>query len=210
MPINDDEIDLYCRLMEEIKRRMNVIRGCLDGRINILYQATTIECAALQLRKILELIALSSLVAHKKEYAKQYPKFASNWHAGRILSDIEKINSDFYPKPLKEVLSARPGIKRDLIDMEDGFLTKSEFIVVYDSLGDILHARNPFSMPHDYGKFKNLITDAITKIINLLNTHQIRLYKSSDFLLVHMKEDIDDKVHAYIFTPASDEDVFQI
>jgi hypothetical protein len=106
--LSDDEIKLYCDLMEEVKKRTSEIKGCFDGRVNNLYQATTIECAALQLRKILELIALSSLVAHKKEYAKQYPKFASNWHAERILRDIEKINKDFYPRPIKEVLSARP------------------------------------------------------------------------------------------------------
>jgi len=202
--LSEDEIDLYCRLMEEVKKRTSVIKGFLDGRINNIYQATTIECAALQLRKILELIALSSLVAHKKEYARQYPKFASNWHAERILRDIEKMNKDFYPRPIKEVLSARPGIKTDLIDMEEGFLTKNEFILIYNSLGDILHSRNPFSMPPDYGQFKSLISDTIGKIINLLNIHQIRLYKSQDFLLIHMKEDRDDRVHAYIFAPVNE------
>jgi hypothetical protein len=76
--------------------------------------------------------------------------------------------------------------------MEDGFLTKNEFITVYNSLGDILHAKNPFSTPPEYGQFKILISDTIGKIINLLNTHQIRLYKSPNFLLVHMKEDRDE------------------
>ena len=207
MSLDADEIDLYCRLMEEVKRRTSVIQGCLGGQINILYQATTIECAALQLRKILELIALASLVAHKDEYARQYPKFASNWHAERILRDIEKINKDFYPRPITEVLSVRPGIKTDLVDLEDGFLTKKDFISAYNSLGDILHARNPFTTPSDYGHFNNIVSDTIGKIIKLLNKHQIRLYKSPNFLLVHMKEKNDDRVHAYIFAPKDSHDV---
>ena len=184
--------------MEEVKKRTTVLQGLLDGQINAIYPATSIECAALQLRKILELIALGSLVAHKDEYAANYENFASHWHAERILRDIGKINPDFYPRPMREAPSTRPGIKMDLIDIKDGFLTKDDFISTYNELGGILHAKNPFSSKIEYGRSKDLIREAIGKTVILLNSHQIRLLKSQDFLLVHMKEK-DDRTHAYIF-----------
>jgi len=196
-----NEIDLYCNLMDEVKKRTAVVQGFLDGQINALYTAATIESAALQLRKILELIALGSLVAHEEEYTMSYQNFASHWHAARILRDIGKINPDFYPKPVMEVPSKRPGIKNELVDIKDGFLTKEDFISTYSALGDILHAKNPFASQTDYGRFRSLIEETIGKIILLLNSHQIQLYKSPDFLFVHMKEDRDNKVHAYIFAP---------
>jgi hypothetical protein len=65
-----NEIDLYCNLMDEVKKRTAVVQGFLNGQINAFYPAATIESAALQLRKILELIALGSLVAHKEEYTR--------------------------------------------------------------------------------------------------------------------------------------------
>jgi hypothetical protein len=200
-----DDFDLYCNLMEEVKKRTIVLQGFLDGKINAIYPATTIECASLQLRKILELIALGSLVAHKKEYAKNYKNFASHWHAERILSDIEKINPGFYPKPIREVPSIRPGFKTDLTDIKDGFLTKNDFISTYSALGDILHAKNPFALQTDYRRSKDLIKEALGKTIVLLDTHQIQLFNSPNFLLVHMNEDRDDRVHAYVFGPKSNE-----
>jgi hypothetical protein len=187
--------------MDEVKKRTAVVLGFLDGQINALYPAATIESAALQLRKILEPISLGSLVAHKEEYTQSYQNFASHWHAARILHDIGKINPDFYPKPVKEVPSERPGIKNDLVEIEDGFLTKEDFVSTYSALGDVLHAKNPFASQTDYGRFRDLIRETIGKIITLLNSHQIRLYRSPNFLLVHMKEDRDDRVHAYVFAP---------
>ena len=64
------DIVLYCDLMEEIKRRMSVIDFYLSGGGHALFEPTTIESIGLQLRKILELIAMASLVTNKKEYSK--------------------------------------------------------------------------------------------------------------------------------------------
>jgi len=65
------DIDLYCGVMEEIKRRSAVVGSFLNGKSSTIYKATSIESACLQVRKILELIALASLVANKTEFASQ-------------------------------------------------------------------------------------------------------------------------------------------
>ncbi len=67
METNDtSSLDLskYCELMEEVKRRTDVVKHFLAGPQHALYRATAIECMCLQIRKILELVALGSLVAN--------------------------------------------------------------------------------------------------------------------------------------------------
>lgn len=55
------DIDAYVSIMEEIKRRTNVVHSLLSQKITLVYPATQIEIMALQIRMILELIALASL-----------------------------------------------------------------------------------------------------------------------------------------------------
>ena len=200
-----DDIDLYCNLMQEVKKRTAVLQGFLDGQINAIYPTISIECAALQLRKILELIALGSLVAHREEYAANYNNLANHGHAERILRDIGKINPEFYPKPMRGFPSIHPGTNIDLMDVKDGFLTKNDFISTYSALGDILHAKNPFALQTDYGRSKDRIKEAIGKTVVLLNTHQIQLFNSPNIWLVNMKEDRDERVHVYVGAPKSKE-----
>lgn len=182
--------------MDEIRRRTNVTHALLSGRTKTLYHATTVESAALQLRKILELIALGSLVAHVDECAKHYESFAKHWHAARILRDVEQINPLFYPQPIKEV---RTGHNTTWKNLKDGFLTKSEFIELYDSLGDVMHAKNPFAPPLDYRHFEQMIRESLVRVSRLLCTHLVHLYKTDRLIITHMREASDGRVHGYIF-----------
>ena len=194
-----DPVSTYCNMMEELKRRTTVVYGLLYGPYTTPYPATNVECMVLQIRKILELIALGSLVAHRDEYSRQYAKFAEHWHAGRILRDLEKINPALYPKPVKEVPSKCGGVKNDLVDVTEEFLTKQQLVEAYDRCGEILHAKNPFLGQQDYAAFDSLVPQWMERIRCLLNTHMIHLIETDYFILVHMKEPMDDRVHAYTF-----------
>ena len=194
-------INLYCDVMEEIKRRTSVVWSFLNGKSSTIYKATTIESACLQVRKILELIALASLVANKTEFAAQNEKFAKVWNARLILNDIERLNSQFYPKPIREVPSAKPGILNDLQDITDGFLTKEDFLKVYEKCGAMMHSDNPYGGKTDYQYYDKSLPKWMEKIRVLLNSHIIRLINGENFYLIHMKEDRDDKVHGYTFGP---------
>lgn len=193
------DLDLYITLMNEVKKRTNAITGILKKTNTTTYQATNIEFMCLQLRKILELISLGSLVANKKEFECQQIKYQQFWHAKRIIKDIEKLNPDFYPKPIIELPSKNQGIKNDLVDMKDGYLTKEEFVNVYDQLGKIMHADNPFGTKTDLAYYESQIENCYKKVIKLLNCHMIRLKGKEEFYLIHMQEERDDLVHGYIF-----------
>jgi len=195
------DIDMYCNVMEEIKRRTSVIDFFLSGNGHALYEPTTLESIALQIRKILELIAMASLVANKKEYEKAYANFSNAWNAEYLLKDLGRVNPDFYPKPVVEKPSDAPKVKNHLVDRDDDYLTKNEFIKVYKKCGAIMHASNPMGRKIGYEYYKKSIPEWRQKIMNLLNNHQIKLFNHTGFYLIHMKEDRDDKVHFYEFVP---------
>src|SRR6266851_327306 len=148
-PQFSEVITLYCGCMEEIKLRVDVVRLFLGGQLST-YLPPLVESVCLQIRKILELIALASLVAVKDEYSRQYQKFAQHWHAGRILRDIEKINPSFYPIPTRQVLDPINGKPFRVENVKEGYLTRNEFVTVYETCAEMLHAKNPFGPPKDF------------------------------------------------------------
>lgn len=79
--VGSDELrQKYVACMEEIKKRTSVVTAFVHGEINSKYVVTTAESAALQLRIILELVALSSLVANQGEYPLDI-RFVDGHHA---------------------------------------------------------------------------------------------------------------------------------
>lgn len=187
--------------MEEVKRRMNVIDALHADNGRILYEATAIESIYLQFRKILELVAMGSLVANKKVMTEAYENIEKSWNAEYILKDIKRLNPEFYPKPILEKQSSTPEVVSDWEDRGDDYLTQKEFVKLYKRAGAIAHADNPLGKKTNYGSYKSQILVWRQKIMNLLNSHQIRLVGDENIYLIHMKEDRDDKVHGYTFAP---------
>jgi hypothetical protein len=63
-----ENIDKYCKCMEELKLRIEAVNSILEKRTTTICQATNIEFMCLQIRSILELIALGSLAVEEDEY----------------------------------------------------------------------------------------------------------------------------------------------
>ena len=60
----DKDLDLYCKLMAEVKGRLYAALEILKGHTRTSYKVTNIEFVCLQIRKVLELISMCSLVAN--------------------------------------------------------------------------------------------------------------------------------------------------
>lgn len=187
--------------MAEIKRRVAVIDFFLTGGGHALYVPTTVESVCLQLRKVMELIAFGSLVANKDIYSTTYEKFAAHWNARLLLRDLERVNPDFYPKPVVEVPHPNPKVLHQLKDRDPDYLSRDEFEKAYEKCGAIMHSENPYGSRIDYSYYQGKLPAWRTEVVNLLNNHQIRLLGEKGFYLIHMKEDRDDKVHYYKFEP---------
>jgi hypothetical protein len=196
----DPDIKKYCDLMEEIKLRMSVGDFFISGKGHALYEPPTLESVSLQLRKILELIAFGSLVANKDSYLAVYARVSKTWHAGDLLRELEEVNPEFYPVPVVQVSSNKPGVFMEHKRREPGdYLTKSDFKEIYGRCGVMAHAANPFSKGIDYGYYKKELPSWRTKIVNLLNGHEVHLVNSSGIYVVHMTVHGDNRVHWYKF-----------
>ena len=190
----------YADCMEEIKKRTDVVRAFLARECHAMYVQTTAESIALQIRKILELIALASLVANRTEYAKHRANFRTDWNGKRILETLEKANPKFYPKPNKQVIDPNTGKVVELKDVKSGFLSKDEYTILYDACCDLLHADSPFSSkPKSSERFLVDAPSWMEKIRRLLNHHTIQLVDDDKMIWVLMKAKSDGKAHVWEF-----------
>jgi len=172
--------------MAEIKKRTAVIDAFTDGIVHAVYKATTIESIYLQFRKVLELIALGSLVANKDVFSAVYQDFAKYWNAELLVKDIERLNPRFYPRPIIQKPSERPGIKMDWEARGNDFLTKEDLIKLYQKCGAIMHSGNPYGSQVDFAYYERNISHWRERIVNLLNSHLVTLVDDPNVYLIQM------------------------
>lgn len=196
---------LYLRNMQIIKWRLKAVLDIRTGKTKTTYKMTNIEFCVLQIRKILELIALSALISDRDIYETHLKKIGSMWNARLILSDIERIHPNFYPDPIL----IDPNDKFKWIDITEDFLTKEKFIRIYERCGKFLH-ENPLKMTNnDIDNEYSLVWKEIgvwgQLISNLLNTHIIRLYNQKDLFYIAMNAE-EQPPCGNIFTQIADSD----
>jgi len=185
----------YLRLMWEVEKRLEVLNGFISGEIDSLYLLATIESEALQLRKILELIAFASLVTHKEAYESVRKDILKDWHAKRIMRKVENLNPDFYPIP---TVGVRNGKWQNL---RGGFLTRKQFESLYDRCGNILHAKNPFSKVSQHTlSFHNSVPDYVARIEMLLRDHRVRLIGARDEIRVSVPFFSQERIKIWFLT----------
>ena len=76
---------LYLRNMQLIKWRLRAISDIREGKTKTTYKITNTEFCVLQIRKILELIALSALVSDVDLYREKLGNIDRMWNAKLIL-----------------------------------------------------------------------------------------------------------------------------
>ncbi len=118
-----------------------------------------------------------------------------------LLRDLERLNPDFYPRPIVAAASQPPGAKLEWQDKPDGFLTRQDFLKLYEECAAILHAGNPYGRIIVYGCFEEDIADWLAKIMGLLNFHTIRLVNDPNLYVVHMQGEGEGKVRHSVFAP---------
>ncbi|GGC90616.1 hypothetical protein GCM10007418_07940 [Halopseudomonas salina] len=165
-------------MMLECRYRVETLRDFTSGKTHCTYLQTTIESEALQLRKLLELIAFSTLVSYQEAYRSVRSDIAKDWHAARILRKIEGINPEFYPVPIDG--SNRQGWKR----LQGGYLTRKQFERLYDKCGAMLHSQNPFSKGKSSLAFHKKVPEYLERIEILLSEHLVELAESRE--LIHV------------------------
>jgi hypothetical protein len=187
-----DILNRYTVCMTDIKKRTEVIHKFLKKGLTTGYVLTDTETIALQFRKIFELIALSSLVAHKDKYSEVRTSFATDWNVNGIIKTIEKINPNFYPIATKQNFDEK-GKVISTVNITEGFLTQTEYLDAINICSDMLHSENPFSQKKDFVSIYKLFPDWYKKTITLLNHHQVQLYDLNYQIWCIMKGKSPDK-----------------
>ena len=194
MSINQDDMIKYCNCMEEIKLRITLIRSVLRGT-SLGREDFDYELVGLQLRKILELIAFSSLVANREVYSEVHEKYLHEWRTSRLLENIEKLNPNFYPKSLSTSYRDSAGTSH-FPESKKAFLTRNDFTKLLNLCSDLLHVWNPYSPKEKKIDFEIPVLGWVEKIQWLLDIHCVQLTNSENVLLVFMQEH-DGNVHVY-------------
>lgn len=196
---------LYLRNMQEIKWRIEALDEIYSGKKTTRFFQTNVEFCVLQIRKVLELIALSALVSDADIYKEKLGKIEKMWNARLILQDVERIHPDFYPQPI----FIDPNDVYNWIDIKDGFLTKEQFIKIYDKCGKMLHESSPFadynSVQMESKQIWNEIPNWRTLIVKLLNTHIIKLYNQTDLFYITMRDCKNGHPSGNIFSLVTEE-----
>ncbi len=198
------ELHSYCALMDEVKKRTYAITDMLQGKTTTSYKATNIEFMCLQIRKMLELISMGSLVLNKEEFDAIGLEYARHGNARLILQDIERLNPDFYPLAIQDESSQRSDIKNDLDIKTTGYLTREDFVKVYEKCGRMMHANKPFGTNVDLDYYNSKIPEWRNLIIGLLNCHVIHLKGGEGIFIIHMQENNRENVHGYFFKKVKD------
>jgi hypothetical protein len=153
----------------------------------------------LKLRMICETIAMACLAAHGDIEATRQGKVRKAYEADWILNTLERLHSDFYPKPGRQVLDAETGRPRLVEPVTSGFLLKADLLRLYRECGKVLHrgrVKNVFSRevrPVDLQE----VAGWCDKVRTLLNHHMIQLVDEGLMFWVIMHSKDDGKVHGF-------------
>ena len=182
----ESRLQRYCECMDLLKLRIDIVVEITAGRTTG-FLVPDQELCCLQLRKSLELIAFAGISANFDRYCQLRPSFHQDWNGKRIVSTLEKINPDFYPIPIKTFSDGEGQLRYE--DIRDGFLTKEDFVELYDWCGKQLHSFNPFGKPGQWKDIRDRLVLAQGKLVRLLNQHRCILSESDDEIWVNMNDD---------------------
>jgi hypothetical protein len=175
------DTEKYLQCMLEVRDRINLVSTIGEHHVTTGSKVFDAEFVFLQLRKVLELIAFASLTANREIYSAVHAKFATQWRAKNMLEELEKINPAFYPLPMGPPVNQN-GIK-NFPAIAEGYLTKEDFVVLYNLAGEILHARNPFTSKPATVAIGRTVKEWVTRIQTLLSLHVMQLVDGKTWLV---------------------------
>jgi hypothetical protein len=191
----------YRRGMEEIRLRLDYValfhnELAAIGIVDTAAARLRLETGYFHLRKVLELIAFSSVIAHKEAYIAGYRNYQKHYKAKDMLDAVEKLNPGFYPIPFD--LDAPT---KHFTPVPDGWLTRVEFIELYDCASNLVHAGNPYAEKQVFLRYR--LDEWIGRIRRLLEWHGVVLLNEKERLMVNVPAESSRPVQVTIAVPAT-------
>ena len=170
-----DAANFYADILNEISARIEILNMAVNGNLGVGLTPPFIrEISYLQLRMMCELVAIGCLVAHGDIDATKSRSLQKEYAADRIINRLEHLHPNFYPHP---VHLTKDGSTTHMDLIQDGFMTKSDLLKLYQKCGDMLHRGRLASFKDasdkmKTGDFSDIIRWA-RKFIVLLEQHHI-------------------------------------
>lgn len=172
MDIENQLKSVYREMMIDAVSRLKRTNERLDSKTS----AYDLEEAALHLRKALESIAFAAVAPNKNEYAKfrasadQSADYTKDFHASRILQALSHINPDFFPLALSAPIRSADG-KWHFEQRTADSMSRNQFEKIYDQLGRLLHAQNPWRERPDAKSLQQNMAAAVRRAEVLIERH---------------------------------------
>lgn len=190
----------YCNCLEEVKRRVAVGRSITRGHFSTGQEDLDAEIVCLQLRKSLELVAFASLSANRALYMKVRSDVEKAWSANRILKTLQRVHPDFYPRPIRLGREDEAGVKH-FEDVKDSFLTRDDYVVIYDKCSQVIHAWNPHRTGPKHVDFDISLDAWLGRLEKLLELHYFKLPEDAVVHLAYLSYPPDGKAHVLTGEP---------
>lgn len=204
-PAHDPDTRIYAECMTELRDRLHAVMWLAYGE-QVLKGTNGFasEAQMLQLRMCLELIAFASLTANQEKYAAAYASFRSHWKAAKMLAVLATVNPHFYPTAVELIDHGPQASGRERAQynvLKDGYLTRDDFVFLYDACSAALHSRNPFSA-RTAVEIKYDFPVWVERIRTLLRIHIMQFVDDRRWLVY-----VPDNGQIQVFTVISDPSV---
>lgn len=169
MPPSHADIEAYQGVLNDIGARLRLVRDLLRQPMDVAHQ----EWVAVELRIVLELVVLGSLVTNREAISKvsSVLKIKGVTDAQKI---VERVNPEYWPTPMTG--SRRPEgtlIGEPLSTAE--FLREADWGREYGFLSELVHAWSPYDSPRDVAADLARLQNLFDRVEVLLRQHLITL-----------------------------------
>lgn len=163
----------YSNIITEIRDRV-LSADMFSNEKNCIF----IECTSLQIRKILELIAYLSILANGDKLNSDE---RSDYHAKRIVENLNKKTTIFYPFPSRIIAPDNSNGQPALIPLGNkSSLSQKDFAEAYQLCGKVLHAQHPLKSDLDIELVFSKNKATLSKIKQLIQNHTVGIKRAEN------------------------------
>lgn len=180
----------YTQIVSEVRARV-LSAEVLANEQNLVF----VESTALQIRKILELIAYLSVLVNAD---KLNHKERVEYRAARIIDLLDEKTTLHYPFPSRMIPPQTPDESPLLIPLgyKDA-LSQDEFKKTYNACGKVLHAQHPLKERIDLDEVFQWHKTTLEKLKGLLERHTIGIKNAADmYTFLHVEIDFSGNENA--------------
>ncbi len=176
----------YALIVTELRDRL-LSAEVLSNEKSLVF----VESTALQIRKILELIAYLSVLVNAD---KLNHKERAEYHAGKIVDSLDEKTTIHYPFPSRMIHPSRPDDQPVLIPLGyKNALSQSEFKKTYQSCGKVLHAQHPLKQKGDPHELFLNHKRTLGRLKGLLERHTIGIRRAANmYTFLHVEIDFSN------------------